>query len=129
MMTEEDKIFGAFSSFLLAPLKGVPTYDYMTNLNVCLNLCLSAVGYTLGCGTLGYLVLTAQPTVFSTHCGKAFHVPKNMGIHPVMPDPNPMAAIFSELTRTHNHKVCLFEKYHPVNRVCKKVISKLFPVK
>ena len=47
----------------------------------------------LGCGTLGYLVLTAQTSVFSTHYGTGFHVPKNMGIHPVMPDLNPTATI------------------------------------
>ena len=37
MTTEEDKIFGAFTECPLAPLEGVPTYSYMTNLNVYLN--------------------------------------------------------------------------------------------
>ena len=59
MTPEEDKIFGAFTECPLAPLEGVPTYEYMTNLNIYLNLCLSEVNYTLGCSTLGYLVLTA----------------------------------------------------------------------
>ena len=59
MTPEEDKIFGAFSECPLELLEGVPTYEYMTNLNVYLNLCLSAVDCTLGCGTLGFLVLTA----------------------------------------------------------------------
>ena len=39
MTPEEDKIFGAFSECLLKPLEGVPTYEYMTNLNVYLNSC------------------------------------------------------------------------------------------
>ena len=34
MTPEEDKIFGAFSECLIAPLEGVPTYEYMNNLNV-----------------------------------------------------------------------------------------------
>ena len=72
MMPKEEKIFGAFLECPLAPLEGVPTYEYMTNLNVYLNLCSSEVDCTLGCGTLGYLVLTAQPAVFNTHCGTAF---------------------------------------------------------
>ena len=67
-MPEEDKIFRAFSECPLAPLEGVPMYEYMTNLNVYLNLCLSAVDCTLGCGTFVYLFLTAQPAVFNTRC-------------------------------------------------------------
>ena len=108
MTPEEDKIFGAFSECLLAPLEGVPTYEYMTNLNVYLNSCSPAVDCILGCGTLEYLVLTAQPAVFNTHCVTKFVVLKNPGIHPVMPDPAPTAAILSELVKTHKHEVPLF---------------------
>ena len=101
----------------------------MTNLNVYLNLCSSAVDCTLGCGTLGYLVLTAQPAVFNIHCVTNIVIPKNPGIHPVMPDPAPTAAILSELVRAHKHEVRLFNKYHAVDRECKKFISKLIPQK
>ena len=66
MTPEEDNIFGAFSECPLAPLEGVPTYEYMTNLNIYLNWCSSAVDCTLECGTLGYLILTAQLVVFNT---------------------------------------------------------------
>ena len=85
MTPEEDNIFGAFTEFPLAPLEGVPTYEYMKFLNVYLNLCLSSVDCTLGCGTLGYLVLTAQPAVFNTHCGTDFCAQTNPGIHSVIP--------------------------------------------
>ena len=110
MTTEEDKILGAFSECPLSLLIGVPTYEYMTNLNVYLNSCSSAVGCTLGCGTLGYLVFNAQPAALNTHYSTAFFTPRNPGIHLVMPDPPPTAAIFSELVRTHKHEVCLFNK-------------------
>ena len=43
----------------------------------------------------------------------------------VVPDPDPTAAILSELVRTHKHEVRLFNEYHAVERACKKVISKL----
>ena len=109
MTLEEDKVFGAFSECPLAPLEGVPTYEYMTNLNVYLNSILSALYCTLGCGTLGYLVLTAQPAVFNAHCVTKFVILKNPGIHPVMPDPAPTAAILSKLVRTHKHEVRLFK--------------------
>ena len=129
MTPKEDKIIGAFLECPLAPLEGVPTYEYMTNLNVYLNSCFSEVNCTLGCGTLGYRVLTAQPAVFNTHCGTEFVTPRNLGIHPVMPNPDPTNTIFSELIRTHKNEVCLFNDYHTANRACKKVISKLIPEK
>ena len=108
MTPEEDRIFGAFSECPLAPLEGVHMYEYMTKLNVYLNSCLSVVDCTLWCGTLGYLVLTAQPAVFNTHCVTKFVTPRNPGIHLVMLDPAPTAAILSELVRTHKHEVRLF---------------------
>ena len=129
MTPEEDKLFGAFLECPLAPLEGVPMYEYMTNINIYLNLCSSEVDCTLGCDTLGYLVLTAQPAVFKIHCGTEFIKPRNQGIHPVIPDPSPTAAILSELVRTYKHQVRIFNEYHVVDRACKKVISKLIPEK
>ena len=46
-----------------------------------------------------------------------------------MPEPAPTAAILSELVRTHKHQMHIFNEYHAVERVCKKVISKLIPEK
>ena len=112
---------------MLAPLEGVPTYEYITNLNVYLNSCSSVVDSTLGCGASGYLVLTAQPAIFKSRCVTKFVTPKNPGIHPVIPDPAPTTAILSELVRTHKHEVRLFNMYHAVDCACKKVISKLIP--
>ena len=76
MTPEEDKIFGAFSKCPLVPLEVVSNYEYMTHLNLYLKLCSSAVDCTLGCETLGYLVLTAEPAVFNTHCVTKFVVPE-----------------------------------------------------
>ena len=129
MTLKEDKMSGTFMECLLSPLEGIPTYKYMTNFNVYLNSCSSAVNCTLLCCTLGYLVLTAKPFVFSTHCGTAFLPTINLDIHPVVPDPAPTVLIFSELVRTHKHKFCLFNKYHAVNRAFKKVIRQLIPDK
>ena len=108
MTPEEEKIFGVFSECPLAPIEDIPTYEYMTNLNVYLNLCSSAVDCTLGCGTLQYLVFMDQPAGFNTHSGTLFITPRNLGIHSVMPNPAPTATILSELVRTHKHQVRLF---------------------
>ena len=124
MMPDEDKIFRAFSECLLKILDGVPTYEYMTNLNVYL-----AVICMLQFSTFGYLVLTSQPTVFNIQCGMLFVTPRNTGIHPIMPNPATTAAILYELVRTHKQGVRLFNNYYTVNRACKKVISKLIPKK
>ena len=59
----------------------------------------------------------------------AFLPPKNPGVRPVMPEPDPTAMIFSKLDITHKHRVCLFNKYHTVDRARKKVISQLIPKK
>ena len=109
MTPEDDRIFRAFTECPLAPLEGVPTYEYMNNLNIYLNLFPSTVDCTLVYGKLGYLFLTAQPDLFRTHCGTVFIPPTNPGIHPVMPNPAPMAAILSGIVRTHKHKVHLFK--------------------
>ena len=130
MTPEEDKIFGAFTERPLAPLKGVPTYDYVTNLNIYLNSCLSAVDCTLGCGTLVYLMLTAHTDVFNTHCWtdlvhhqqiRSFDQScltqlQRLQFCPNSPEP------------TINF-FCLFNKYHAVDRACKKVIRKFIPEK
>ena len=129
MTPEEENIFGAFMECLLAPLEGVTTYKYMTNLNVYLNSCSSTVNWTLRCSTLGYLFLTAQPAIFSTHRSTAFLPPKNPGIHLFIPDLEPTDAILSKLVRTHKHEVCLFNEYNAVDRVCNKVTSQLIPEK
>ena len=78
---------------------------------------------------LEYLVLTAQLAVFNTQCDTAFIKPRHLGIHLVMPEPAPTAAILSKLVRTHKHQVFLFNEYHAVDRACKKVIRKLIPEK
>ena len=129
MTPKEDKIFGAFTECPLASLEGVPTYEYMMSLNVYLNLCSSAVDCALGWVALGYLILILQPAVFNTHCGTDFCAPINMGIHPVVPKPIPMAAILSELVRTHKHEVHLFNEHHAANCAYKKIIRKFISEK
>ena len=101
----------------------------MTNLNVYLNSWFSAVICPIWCGTLGYLILTSHTDVFITHCVTVFLPSKNSGIHPVMPDPEPTAAIFSKLVITHKHEVSLFNKYHAVYWSCNKFIIQLIPEK
>ena len=120
MMPEEDNIFGAFSEYPLVPLEGVPTYEYMTNLTVYLNSCSSAVDCTLGCKTLGCLVLTAQPAVFNTHCVTKFITPINPGICPFMPDPAPIVGHVA-LARTglrweSGHTTCYLQWNHTRTR-------------
>ena len=77
----------------------------------------SNVWYLLNKRTLCLCVLTSSDKIAAVGAGP--------GIHPVMPNPSPTAAILSKIVRTHKHKVRLFNKYHEVDRACKKFISKL----
>ena len=113
----------------LAPLEGVPIYEYIMNLTVYLNLCSSPFNCTLGCSTLVYLVLTAHPAIFHTQCGTEFCVTTNLSIQIVIPNPTPTAAIFLEPVRTHKHDACLLNLYHKFDCACKKVVRKWIPEK
>jgi len=101
----------------------------MTDLNVYLNSCSFSVNCELGCGTLGYLVLTAQPVIFSTHCGTSFIQPVNLGVHPDIPTQAPSASVLAILVRDHKNNAWSFNEYHAVDKVCKKLIQKLIPEK
>ena len=101
----------------------------MTELNIYLNSCSSSVPCALGCGTLGYLVLTAQPSIFTTHCGTPFIKPVNPGIHPTIPTPPPSAVVLAELVRAHKNRMKEFQEYNAMDKAIKRVISKLIPEK
>ena len=74
---------------------------------------------------LGYLVLMAQPTVFNTHCGTEFCYTNKFRHSSRHARPSSNERNFSELVRTHKHKIRLFKEYYAVDRAYKKVISKL----
>ena len=95
----------------------------MTELNIYLNSCSLSVPCAL------YLVLTAQPSIFTTHCGTPFIKPVNPGIHPTLPTPAPSAVVLAELAREHKNKNKEFREYNAMDRACKQVISKLIPEK
>jgi len=84
---------------------------------------------TYRCGTLGYLVFMAQPSIFTTHCETPFIKPVNPGMHPTLPDPPPTAVVLAELVREHKNKIKKFREYNAMDRACKQVISKLIPEK
>ena len=100
MPTESDSIYDGFTECPLAPLEGLPTYEYLTNLGVYLNFCSSGIHSELGCGTLGYLVLTAQPAVFAVHCATTFVKPSKPGLHLTIPTPAPTSAVISTHARS-----------------------------
>ena len=78
---------------------------------------------------LVYLVLTVKPSVFSSDCGTTFLPPTNTGIHLVMPNPAPTAAVLSRVVRYHKHEVHSFNKYHAVDQACKNSVSQLISEK
>ena len=98
MTTSTETILSTFPECPIAPLEGVPTHTYMTEVNGFLNACAASVHYNIGNGTVGYLVLTAQPASFTIVSPTSFVKPVNPGVL-VLADPAPSAAIIRTLTR------------------------------
>ena len=84
----------------IAPLEGVPTHTYMTEVNGFLNACAASVHCNLGNGTVGYLVLTAQLASFQIASPTSFVKTVNPGVL-VLGDPAPSVAVIVPLTRQH----------------------------
>ena len=122
MPSDAETIYDGFTECPLAPLEGVPTYEFLTDLNLYLNACSSGIHSHRGCGTLGYFVLTAQPPVFLLQCVIPFIVPIKPGIHPAIPNPAPPAAVISTLVREHKEDTRVWKEYYATDKECKKVV-------
>ena len=115
-----------YPEFKIAPLEGVPTQTYMTEVNGFLNKCAESVHCNLGNGTVGYLVLTSQPESFLIASPTSFVKPVNPGVL-VLGDPAPSEAVIGSLTFQHTEYTRVFNEYHSVDRACKKVLCTLIP--
>ena len=100
MTTSTESILSTFPECPIAPLEGVPTHTYMMEVNDFLNACASSVHCILGNGTIGYLVLTAQPALFTIASPTSFFKPVNPGVL-VLADLATSAAVIETLTRPH----------------------------
>ena len=107
MTTLTETILSTFPECPIAPLEVVPTHTYMTEVNGFLNSCAASVHFNLGNGTVGYLVLTAQPASFQIASPTYFVKPVNPGVL-VLGDPAPSATVIGSLTRQHTEdtRVC-----------------------
>ena len=101
-------------------------HTYMPEVNGFLNACAASVHCNLGNGTVEYLVLTTQPSSFRITSSTSFVKPVNPSVL-VLKDPAPTAAVIGSLTRQHKEDTRVFNEYHNVDRVCKKVLCTLIP--
>ena len=104
MTTFTESILSTFPECPIAPLEGVPTHTYMTEVNGYLNTCVASVHCNLSNGTVGYLVLTAQPASFTIASPTSFVKPVNPGVL-VLADPAPTEAVRGTLTRQHTENM------------------------
>ena len=79
----------------------------MTEVNGFLNACAASVHYSLGNGTVGYIVLIAQPASFQIASPTSFVKPVNPGVL-VLEDTAPTAAVIGSLTRHHTEDTRVF---------------------
>ena len=126
MTTSAESILSTFPKCPIAPLEGVPTHTYMTEVNGFLNSCAASVHCNLGNGTVGYLVLTAQTASFTIASPTSFVKPVNPGVL-VLADPAPSAAVIGTLTRQYTGNIGVFNEYHSADKACKRVLFTLIP--
>ena len=77
-------------------------------------------------GTVGYLVITAQPASFTIASPTVFVKPINPG-DLVLAESAPAAAFIGTLTCKHKEDICVFNEYHSVEKACLKVLFTLVP--
>ena len=124
MTTSKETILSKFPKCPITPLEGVPTHTYMTEVNGFLNASAASVHCNLDNSTVGYLVLTSQPESFLIASPTSFVKPVNTSVL-VLGDPATSAAVIGTLTRQNTEDMRVFNKYHSVNRACKKVLFTL----
>ena len=107
MTTSTETILSTFPECPISPLEGLPTHTYMTEVNGFLDACAASVHCNLSNGTVGYLVLTAQPASFQIASPTSFVNQVNPGVL-VLGDPAPIEAVIGSLTCQHTEDTRVF---------------------
>ena len=84
------------------------------------------MNFNLSNGIVGYLFITEKPASFTIASSTAFVKPVNPGVL-VLADPAPAAEVIGTLTRKHTEDLRVFNKYHSLDKACKKVHFTLVP--
>ena len=92
-------------------------HTFMTEVNGFLNACAASLHCNLSNGTVGYLVMPAQPPSFTKVSPTAFVKPVNPGVL-VLAEPAPEVAVIRTLTRKHTDDIRVFNEYHSVDKAC-----------
>ena len=129
MSTSEDTIYANFAPCPLVPCNGIPSREFLLDVNKYINEQTVDVFSFRGCGTLGHLVLSAQPTVFALQCATVFIPPTNPGATPIIPDPAPIAAVLAAIVTNQKSEKKYFVTFEAVDAACKKVLQYLVPPK
>ena len=131
MTTSTESILSTFPECPIIPHKGVPTPTYMTEVNGFLNAFTASVHYNLGNGTVGYLLITAQPASFTIASPTSFIKPVNPVVL-VLADPALSEAVIGTLTRQDTENMQVFNEYHSGDKACITVFyispGGIFPV-
>ena len=121
MSTKAEKIVDFFPFPTISPIVGEPTYETICELHNKLNSNAASVHSNLGCGTLGHLVLTVSPTVYSTLSATAFIVPVNPGSEPV-PSRNASRDTVSDARYSYSKKKEAFDIYIATDKALRQLL-------
>ena len=94
-----------------------------------MNVCTSDIFTNGGCGTLGYLVLTAPPATSLLLCNDQFIVPTNPGLSFHIPTRPVTTAVLAELKTKYIEELQLFKGYYDVDKAVKSKIQLYIPDK
>ena len=79
MAASEDSVYANFAPCPLVPCDGIPSREFLLDVNTYINEQTVDVFSFRGCGTLGHLVLSAQPAVYALQSATVFAPPPNPG--------------------------------------------------
>jgi hypothetical protein len=104
----------SFPHPVIPPIKGLPTYESITDITRLLNANAASMHSELGRGALGHLALTISPAVYATLLATPFVAPPNPGPTPVLLN-NGTAAQISATIRDHKESLRIWHEYNTEN--------------
>ena len=121
-----DMIYNSFSECPIVLLDCFPTTDHLLITCAYLNSETSNIQSNLGNGSLGQMVITAVPAVFSLQRSEGYVLTVNPGHIAAIPQSGTGPQI-SVLKTNHNELLCIWCLHNAVKKASKKVMLVLIP--
>ena len=115
MPSSIENIVDEFTFPTIDPIIGTPDYESIADIHLKLSSNSALFQFNLGCGTLGLLLLTVSPAVYSTLSYIVFVPPVNPGPEPNIPD-GATGDTITNLQYHHRVAINIFTEYKNTNK-------------